>query len=133
VRACTYASHKYPGRAPAGSVLLRAFLTPGDGDPAAVAHTQLAQILGLSGTPLWARAFSWVRGLPRYNADHAMHLAELRRQLISQPPVAIAGAGVDGAGVSACVRSGREAARTVLGRIGATPQTPAYPSTRLPA
>jgi protoporphyrinogen oxidase len=118
VRACTYASQKYPRRAPVGSLLLRAFLTPGDGDAGALAHAQLAQILGLAGAPLWARAFSWVGGLPRYTADHAMHLAELRRQFTRQPPVAIAGAGVDGAGVSACVRSGREAARTVLGRIG---------------
>lgn len=118
VRACTFASQKYPGRAPVGSGLLRAFLTPGDGDAAARAHTELARILGLSGTPLWARAFSWVKGLPRYGPDHAQHLAELRRQLTRVPPIAIAGAGVDGAGVSACVRSGREAARAVLGRIG---------------
>lgn len=118
VRACTYASRKYPGRAPAGSLLLRAFLTPGDGDAGAVAHQELSPILGLSGPPVWSRAFSWVRGLPRYATDHAQHLAELRRGLSRLPPVAIAGAGVDGAGVSACVRSGREAARVVLGRIG---------------
>jgi protoporphyrinogen/coproporphyrinogen III oxidase len=118
VRACTYASRKYPGRAPEGSLLLRAFLAPGDGDPAAVAHAQLAQILGLSAPPMWARAFSLARGLPRYKPHHPEHIAELRRQLIRLPPVAIAGAGIDGAGVSACVRSGRDAARTVLGRIG---------------
>lgn len=119
VRACTYASQKFPGRAPVGSLLLRAFLTPGDGNAGALAHAQLAQILGISGAPLWERAFSWVRGLPRYKPDHIEQMAELRRQLTRLPPVAIAGAGVDGAGVSACVRSGREAARTVLGRIGA--------------
>jgi protoporphyrinogen oxidase len=118
VRACTYASQKYPGRAPAGSLLLRAFLTPAEGDAATPAHAQLAEILGLSGAPLWARAFSWMRGLPRYNTRHVDQLAELRRGLTRLPPIAIAGAGVDGAGVSACVRSGREAARTVLGRIG---------------
>jgi len=118
VRACTYASQKFPGRAPVGFVLLRAFLTPGDGDPGAVAHPELARILGLSGAPLWVRAFSWVRGLPRYTPRHAEHVAELRRRLTRLPPVAIAGAGVDGVGVSACVRSGREAARTVLRRIG---------------
>src|SRR5207249_12114340 len=38
LRACTYASAKFPGRAPAGHVLLRAFLAPGDGDPANAAH-----------------------------------------------------------------------------------------------
>jgi protoporphyrinogen oxidase len=131
VRACTYASHKYPGRAPAGSLLLRAFLTPAEGDAAARAHAQLAEILGLTGAPLWARAFSWARGLPRYNPRHAEQIAELRRGLTRLPPIAIAGAGVDGAGVSACVRSGREAARVVLGGIGA--MQPAYPPTRLPA
>jgi oxygen-dependent protoporphyrinogen oxidase len=119
VRACTFASQKYPGRAPVGSLLLRAFLAPGDGDAAVLAHSQLAQILGLSGVPLWSRAFSWVRGLPRYKPGHSEQMVELRRQLTRQPPVAIAGAAVDGAGVSACVRSGRDAARTVLGRIGA--------------
>jgi protoporphyrinogen oxidase len=119
VRACTFASQKYPGRAPEGSLLLRAFLTPGDGDAGALAHAELTQILGLSGAPLWARAFSWERGLPRYTPRHSQQIAALRRYLTRLPPVAIAGAGVDGAGVSACVRSGREAARTVLGRIGA--------------
>ena len=119
VRACTFASQKYPGRAPVGSLLLRAFLAPGDGDAAALAHAHLAQILGLSGAPLWARAFAWVRGLPRYKPGHAEQMAELRRGLSRLPPIAIAGAGVDGAGVSACVRSGRDAARTVLGRISA--------------
>ena len=118
VRACTFASQKYPGRAPAGSRLLRAFLTPADGDATALAHAELTPILGISGTPLWARAFSWARGLPRYEPGHGQQVAELRRELTRLPPLAIAGAGVDGAGVSACVRSGRDAARTVLGRIG---------------
>jgi oxygen-dependent protoporphyrinogen oxidase len=121
VRACTFASQKYAGRAPVGSLLLRAFLAPGDGDPGALAHAQLTPMLGLSGAPLWSRVFSWERGLPRYKPGHAEQVAGLRRYLTQLPPVAIAGAGVDGAGVSACVRSGREAARTVLGRIGAMP------------
>jgi oxygen-dependent protoporphyrinogen oxidase len=83
-----------------------------------MAHAQLTQILGLSGPPLWARVFSWVKGLPRYTPGHLEQMTELRRHLSTLPPVAIAGAGVDGAGVSACVRSGRDAARIVLGRLG---------------
>ena len=113
LRACTYASAKFPGRAPAGHVLLRAFLAPGDGDPANAAHTQLAAILGLRGEPLWSRAFHWPRGLPRYHAPHRDHLSEVRHRLTRLPPIAIAGAGYDGAGVSACVRSGREAGRLI--------------------
>ena len=113
VRACTFSSAKFPGRAPQGSVLLRAFLTPGDGDPAARAHPELGAILGIRGEPLWSRAFQWARGLPRYRTRHREHLAETRRRLDRLPPLALAGAGYDGAGVSACVRSGREAGRLI--------------------
>ncbi len=113
LRACTYASAKFPGRAPEGHVLLRAYLALGDGDPAEAAHTQLAAILRLRGEPLWSRAFHWIRGLPRYHAPHRDHLSEVRHRLTRLPPIAIAGAGYDGAGVSACVRSGREAGRLI--------------------
>ena len=113
LRACTYSSQKFPGRAPDGHVLLRAFLAAGAGDPARAAHTQLAAILHLRGEPLWSRVFQWPRGLPRYHASHRDELREVRHKLAELPPIAIAGAGYDGAGVSACVRSGREAARLI--------------------
>jgi len=118
VRACTYASSKFPGRAPDGYVLLRAFLEPADGDSRMLAHGELAAILGIRGAPLWSRAFHWTRGLPRYPAHHAGRVAAVRARLRRLAPLAIAGAGFDGTGVSACVRSGREAARVVLGRLG---------------
>jgi len=118
VRACTYASAKYPGRAPVGHVLLRAFLAPSDGEPGVLAHAELAPLLRITGAPLWTRAFHWPRGLPRYEAHHAARVGRVRERLARLPPIALAGAGCDGAGVSACVRSGREAAREVVRRIG---------------
>ena len=119
VRACTYAWRKYPNRAPGGYALVRAFVGPVDGDPAAIAHAELAAILGIEGDPLWARAFHWPRGLPRYPRGHADRVAAVRERLAGLAPLAIAGAGFDGAGVSACVKSGREAARVILKRLGA--------------
>jgi protoporphyrinogen/coproporphyrinogen III oxidase len=119
IRACTYAWLKYPSRAPPGSALLRAFVGPVEGDPAALAHAELAAILGVTGSPLWSRAFHWVRALPRYKPGHAGHVAAVRERLARLAPLDIAGAGFDGTSVSACVKSGREAARRMLGRIGA--------------
>jgi oxygen-dependent protoporphyrinogen oxidase len=113
LRACTCASQKFPGRAPDGHMLLRAYLAPGDDDPPKVAHARLAEILGIRGEPLWSRVFYWNRGLPRYRPHHADHVAAVRQRLSRLPPLAIAGAGYDGAGVSACARSGREAARFI--------------------
>jgi len=118
VRACSYSWLKYPGRAPRGHALIRAFVGPVDGDPAAAAHAELAGILGIRGSPLWSRAFTWPRGLPRYKPGHAGHVAAVRERLTRLAPLAIAGAGFDGAGVSACVKSGREAAREILHRLG---------------
>jgi len=114
LRACTFSWLKFPGRAPQGHALLRAYLPPQDGDPAQIAHAQLASILGIQGVPLWSRTYHWNRGLPRYRARHAEQVADVRKRLRRLPPIAIAGAGYDGAGVSACVRSGREAARQLL-------------------
>ncbi|HEX4627924.1 MAG TPA: protoporphyrinogen oxidase [Gemmatimonadales bacterium] len=128
VTACTYAWRKFPHRAPDGHALLRAFVGPVNGDPGLVAHAELTTILGLRGPPLWTRAFHWPRGLPRYDRGHADRLAALRAGLARLPPLAIAGAGVDGAGVSACVRSGREAARTVLSRLASNRPAGLLPS-----
>ncbi len=118
LRACTYASSKFAGRAPQGYVLLRAFLAPNREDSATLAHTQLAAILEIRGEPLWSRVFHWSRALPRYPERYGLHLTALRDRFARMAPVALAGAGYDGAGVSACVRSGRDAARVVLGRLG---------------
>jgi protoporphyrinogen oxidase len=117
VRACSYSSFKYPGRAPDGHALLRAFLGPVDGEAGALAHAELGTILGIRGAPLWSRAFHWPRGLPRYKPGHAAHVAALRARLARLAPLDVAGAGIDGAGVSACVKSGRAAATRVLGRL----------------
>lgn len=114
IRACTFSWMKFSGRAPEGHALLRAYLPPQDGVPAQIAHGQLARILGIRGDPLWSRTYYWNRGLPRYHAHHAGQVEAIRRRLRRLPPIAIAGAGYDGAGVSACVKSGREAARQLL-------------------
>jgi len=68
--------------------------------------------------PLWTRAFHWPRGLPRYKPGQAERVAHIRRRLAPLAPLEIAGAAVDGAGVSACVKSGREAARGLIRRLG---------------
>ncbi len=119
LRACTYASLKYPGRAPSGSLLLRAFLQTEELDASPIAHRALAPILEISGAPLWTRAFCMTRALPRYKQEHADNVAAIRARAGTLPPLAVAGAAVDGAGVSACVRSGRGAARSILTRLAA--------------
>jgi oxygen-dependent protoporphyrinogen oxidase len=119
LRACTYASLKYPGRAPSGGLLLRAFLQTDEQDAGAIAHGALAPILEIAGAPRWTRSFCRAKALPRYKAPHADRVAAIRTRVRDLPPLALAGAALDGAGVSACVRSGRAAARSILERLAA--------------
>jgi oxygen-dependent protoporphyrinogen oxidase len=114
LRACTYASRKFPHRAPDDHALLRAFLESAADDAPQRAHDLLTAILDIRGSPLWHRCVEWPRGLPAYAPDHADRLARARAALARLGPVFLAGAGYDGAGVSACVRSGRAAARDAL-------------------
>lgn len=116
LRACTYASLKFAGRAPDGHVLLRAFLAWGETEAHTLAHGRLAAVLKITGEPLWARVFSWPRGIPVYKPGYAERLAAVRDRLAAFPPITLCGAAFDGPGVSACVRSGRVAAQGVLKR-----------------
>ncbi|HXH63530.1 MAG TPA: FAD-dependent oxidoreductase, partial [Gemmatimonadales bacterium] len=117
LRACSYASRKFPGRAPSGHTLLRAFLTPVAERAVDAARLELERILRISGNPLWTRMHERPRGVPRPRAaaENAELSEELRSRLERHPGLAVAGAGVgQGVSVGACIRSGRAAARAVL-------------------
>ena len=118
LRACTFSSSKFPGRAPQGWCLLRGFFTP---EPAGVeesdqrwserAHRVLAPILGLSGNPDRRWVCRWPAALPRYSPGHAAAVASLRARLARYGPIDCAGGALEGGGIDGAVRSGLGAAR----------------------
>ena len=85
------------------------------GDPELVrtVHTELSTLVGvrLPG-PVDALVRRWGGALPQYPVGHVARVAALRATL--PPTVALAGAGYDGVGIPACVRSGETAADDVL-------------------
>ena len=71
----TWVTSKWPGRAPAGHVLLRAFLggdrdphrlDAGDAELIETARRELTTLMGISGEPIFARLFRWTRQSPQY-------------------------------------------------------------------
>lgn len=130
LRACTFSSSKFPGRASAGCCLLRAFLTPGqrgvdqsDQAWSGQAHRVLTPILGLAGRPLAAWIDRWPAALPRYSRGPAEARAGLRRRLRQHGPIALAGGALDGGGVDGAVRSGLAAAARISGETRAAAAT----------
>jgi oxygen-dependent protoporphyrinogen oxidase len=121
--ACSFSSVKFPGRAPEGKVVVRAFL---DGriaqgtDPARlerVARQELRDILGITAAPLFARSYVFARAMAQYEVGHLERVEAVEERLARHAGLALAGNGLRGVGLPDCVRSGEVAAESVLARV----------------
>lgn len=123
ILACTFSSVKFPGRAPAGHVLLRAFvggaLEPGlfDQDDRAMegsVRRELAELLGITAEPLFCRIYRHPRSMPQYHVGHLEKVARIEARVRKFPGLALAGSAYQGVGISDCVHSGETAAESLL-------------------
>lgn len=126
--ACTFSSQKYSGRAPDGSVLLRAFvggaLQAGlfEQDDAVMERSvrrELADLLGVEGPPLFSRIYRHPRSMPQYLVGHRQRVSRIEEGLGEFPGIELAGSAYHGVGVADCVRSGEAVAERLLGRFKA--------------
>lgn len=123
VLACTFASSKWAGRAPADAALFRVFVGGAhraelverdDAALVALARAELAATLGVRAAPRLARVARWVRAMPQYELGHPERVARMARHLAARPWLALAGNAYAGVGVPDCIRSGHAAADRVL-------------------
>jgi oxygen-dependent protoporphyrinogen oxidase len=123
--AVTFSSVKYPGRAPEGHVLVRAFLGGAldaamlDRDDAALIETareELRQALGLTAAPVITRAHRHPASMPQYRVGHLSRVEAIERQTAAVPGLYLAGGAYRGVGIPDCVRSGEVAAEAALSR-----------------
>jgi oxygen-dependent protoporphyrinogen oxidase len=114
--AATWVSSKWPGRAPDGHALLRAFLgggrdpgrlDRGDDELVTTAVDALDEALGITGPPIFTRLFRWTRLSPQYEVGHRRRVASIERRLSALPGVFIAGSGFRAIGIPDCVADGR--------------------------
>ena len=124
ILAGTFSSLKYPGRAPDGAVLLRAFLGGAhaqdlldrdDAALAAAAQQELEPLLGISASPHLVRVHRHVEAMPQYQVGHAGRVAAIEAGVARHPGLAVAGNAFSGVGIPDCIHSGEEAAGRVLG------------------
>jgi oxygen-dependent protoporphyrinogen oxidase len=120
--ACTFSSVKFPGRAPQGQALLRAFiggaLQPemfdfGPDELVSRACADLRDVLGIEQAPLFAEVSKWERSMPQYHLGHLERVKRIRERLASLPGLALAGNAYTGLGIPDCIRSGEAAADLV--------------------
>lgn len=104
--ACTIAHQKYPGRVPADTVLLRAFVGGAlhedrlDLDDAAMIAATLADLrvyLGALPEPRLARVHRWPKAMAQYVVGHRERLHRIRE--LTPPGLHLVGNGYDGVGI----------------------------------
>jgi oxygen-dependent protoporphyrinogen oxidase len=131
INACTLSSRKWPGRAPDGTLLVRAFIGSGAGrahegsDESLIeaAQRDVAGTLGIRGRPILAMISRYPDAMPHYTVGHLGHVAAAEAALAPFPAVRLAGAAYRGAGLPDCISQGRAAAGTVADLLsrGGTP------------
>lgn len=119
ITACTWVSSKWSGRAPAGSVLLRAFVG-GAHDPEAVeldddrlvdlVAGELAGLLGIAGEPMLTRVHRWRDAGAQHNVGQIARVADIESRLAAYPGLFVAGSGFRSVGIPDCIADGRAAA-----------------------
>jgi protoporphyrinogen/coproporphyrinogen III oxidase len=137
--AATYSSTKWPGRAPAGKVLLRAFLggpqnqkimEASDEELTAIALAELRTMLGIAPDvePLFSRFFRWTLAMPQYTMGHLDRVALIEERCAATPGLALAGGSYRGIGLPNCAESGENAVDKVLRDLGIVLEDEAAPT-----
>ncbi len=115
--ACTFASEKWHGRAPADRFVVRAVVggseRPFD-EVARGAREDLRRLVGLEAEPLWVRVRRRPRALPVYGVGHTARVERIRVGARALGPIALAGNAYEGVGVPDCLASGTHAAEELL-------------------
>jgi oxygen-dependent protoporphyrinogen oxidase len=127
--ACSFFSNKWPGPTPDGHHILRASAGHSrdrrvDGlDDEALTHRlldELSEAVGHRLQPDQVRLSRWPGALPLYRVGHGATVDRIEGELAARSTrLALAGSSYRGAGIPACVKSGRGAARRVAAGLGA--------------
>jgi oxygen-dependent protoporphyrinogen oxidase len=123
ILAISVTSRKFPGRAPAGTVVLRVFVGGAmqpelydlsDDAIEAIVLDELASLVGAKGRPRLLRLARHPRAMPQYTLGHQGRVAAIRRRLARHARLALAGNAFEGVGIPDVIRSGQEAAESLL-------------------
>ena len=127
ILSCSFASLKYPGRAPEGTVLLRVFiggacqsglLQLSKSALIELAEREVAELLRIQGEPILRHIKRHTRAMPQYHVGHSLRVAKINRLLKVHPTLTMASNALSGVGVPACIESGKRAAKQLLAADG---------------
>jgi oxygen-dependent protoporphyrinogen oxidase len=122
----SFSSVKYPGRAPEGSALVRAFiggeLQPElaalpDDELVAIAREELGQLLGISGQPNLVLISRYDQGMPQYYVGHGERMQQVESALQELPGLYFTGNAFGGVGIPFCIYKSEKVAERVAAQV----------------
>lgn len=117
ILAATFASVKWPGRAPPDRALIRVFFSGAALDDEAMiasARRELARLMGIEAPPLFALVRRYRDAMPQYHVGHRARVEAIDRMAASAG-VYLAGNSCHGVGIPDTVRRAENVAERVLG------------------
>ncbi len=121
--AVTWASTKFPHRAPPDHALLRAFVGGYRDEERAFApddvlvetvRREFRQLFGIRAAPTLHRIYRWPDANPQYDVGHLDRVARIETLASAQPGLHLAGSSYRGVGIPDCIQSARSAVENVL-------------------
>ena len=127
ILAGSFSSLKFHGRAPEDQVLIRTFvggaLQPelanlSDEELIKSVRTELGELIGLQGAPLFTQVNRWQGAMPQYHVGHLDRVAKIEELAVAQPGLELAGNAYRGVGIPQCIHSGEQAAERTVAYLG---------------
>jgi oxygen-dependent protoporphyrinogen oxidase len=124
--ACSFSSVKFPGRAPEGMALLRAFVGGAfhrevygleDDAMVRIVAEELRHYLGIEAKPVFTSVNRYPLSMPQYPVGHLARVAALQARLAAFPGLSLAGNGYRGIGVPDCVKGAELAAESIMSHL----------------
>ena len=127
ILAASFASHKFAGRAPEGSVLIRCFLG-GMLHPDAIHQTdqelircvldELGEMIGLHGHPQVVRVVRWPDSMPQYEVGHHRKVDAIELAMKKLPNLFVNNNALHGVGIAPLIGQSQRTAQAVLESLG---------------
>jgi len=126
ITACSWSSNKFNHRSPSDCALIRVFIGGARAEALAeqdekalieLARQELRIIMGITATPILAKAYRWHKANPQYDVGHQARVADIEKIVAWHPGLHLAGAAYHGAGIPDCIQSGSKTALEITRKI----------------
>ena len=123
ILSASFSSVKYPGRAPDGHVLIRAFfggacqpevLDENDDGLLDIARRELADLLHIDGAPQLVHINRQVNAMPQFHVGHQTLIQKITARVDKLAGISLAGNSLHGVGIPHCIRTAEAAAEQVM-------------------